>query len=51
AETARTGPQVLIAEPRPMPTATRARFFPGEDREALTPCAEEAARIIETTLS
>lgn len=39
-------PRVVIDTPAPMPTATRARFFPGEDREALTPCAKEAARII-----
>ena len=46
AETVRTGPRVLIETPAPMPTATRARFFPGEDRAALTPCADEARRII-----
>ena len=46
AETVRTGPRVLIETPAPMPTATRARFFPGEGRAALTPCADEAARII-----
>jgi NAD(P)-dependent dehydrogenase (short-subunit alcohol dehydrogenase family) len=46
AETVRTGPRVVIAAPAPMPTATRARFFPGEDRAALTPCAGEAARIL-----
>lgn len=46
AETATTGPRVVIAEPAPMPTAVRARFFPGEDRAALTPCAAEADRIL-----
>ncbi len=46
AETERTGPRVVIAAPAPMPTATRARFFPGEDRGALTPCSDEAARIL-----
>ena len=46
AETARVGPRVAIATPAPMPTALRARFFPGEDRTALTPCATEAARIL-----
>ncbi len=35
-ETEKTGPRVHIATPPPMPTATRARFFPGEDRTALT---------------
>lgn len=46
AETERTGPRVRIVEPAPMPTALRARFFPGENREALTPCADEAGRIV-----
>jgi NAD(P)-dependent dehydrogenase (short-subunit alcohol dehydrogenase family) len=46
AETVRIGPRVLIATPAPMPTATRARFFPGEDRTNLTPAASEADRII-----
>jgi NAD(P)-dependent dehydrogenase (short-subunit alcohol dehydrogenase family) len=36
AESARTGPRVHILTPDPMPTATRARFFPGEDRGVLT---------------
>lgn len=45
-ETERIGPRVVIAEPAPMPTAVRARFFPGEDRAALSPCATEAARIL-----
>jgi NAD(P)-dependent dehydrogenase (short-subunit alcohol dehydrogenase family) len=44
-ESRRTGPQVVILSPRPMPTAVRARFFPGEDRAALIPCADEAARL------
>lgn len=39
-------PQVVIDTPAPMPTATRGRFFPGEDREALTPCHDEAERIV-----
>jgi len=48
AETVHTGPRVLIETPAPMPTAVRARFFPGEDRESdkLTPCEVEARRII-----
>ncbi len=45
AECARTGPRVLVEAAAPMPTATRARFFPGENRDALTPCAVEAARL------
>ena len=48
AETAKVGPRVMIATPAPMPTATRARFFPGEDRSKLTDPRAEAARIIAT---
>ncbi|MEM0948588.1 MAG: SDR family oxidoreductase [Pseudomonadota bacterium] len=47
-ETAKIGPRVLVVAPDPMPTATRGRFFPGEDRGALTPPAKVAARIIGT---
>jgi NAD(P)-dependent dehydrogenase (short-subunit alcohol dehydrogenase family) len=39
--------QVKILTPKPMPTATRARFYPGEDRAALTPCKVEAKRLVE----
>ena len=46
AETVRTGPRVVIATPVPMSTATRARFFPGEDRTRLADPRTEAARII-----
>lgn len=46
AETQRTGPRVLIETPAPMPTALRARFFPGEDRSRLAPPAQEAARLL-----
>lgn len=46
AETVKTGPRVLVVEPRPMPTATRARFFPGEDRRTLIHPREEAARLL-----
>jgi NAD(P)-dependent dehydrogenase (short-subunit alcohol dehydrogenase family) len=42
----RIGPRVLILEPRPMATATRARFYPGEDRAALATPAEEAQRLL-----
>ena len=45
AETVKTGPKVEIIAPAPMPTATRARFYPGEDRSALTSCDSEATRI------
>lgn len=47
AETARTGPRVVIAVPAPMPTATRARFFPGEDRALLADPRAEARRILD----
>ena len=45
-ETARFGPKVQILSPRPMPTAVRARFFPGEDRSALNAPADEARRLL-----
>lgn len=38
--------RVLIDTPAPMPTATRARFFPGEERDALARPQDEAARIV-----
>lgn len=46
AETQNTGPKVHILTPKPMPTAIRARFFPGEDRSALTPTDAEAQRLL-----
>ena len=46
AENAKIGPRVLIETPAPMPTATRARFFPGEDRTPLTHPRDEASRLI-----
>ncbi|MEJ6401563.1 SDR family NAD(P)-dependent oxidoreductase [Yoonia sp. 2307UL14-13] len=45
-ETVKTGPVVRILEPAPMPTATRARFYPGENRDVLTDPAVEAARLL-----
>ncbi len=48
AETRKHGPRVVIAAPAPMPTATRARFFPGEDRNKLADVQTEAARILDT---
>lgn len=50
AENEKLGPRIAIATPAPMPTALRARFFPGEDREVLTPCKSEAARILTEVL-
>jgi NAD(P)-dependent dehydrogenase (short-subunit alcohol dehydrogenase family) len=46
AESERIGPHVLILQPRPMATATRARFHPGENRSALASPGEEAARLL-----
>ncbi|MGB5068077.1 MAG: SDR family NAD(P)-dependent oxidoreductase, partial [Albidovulum sp.] len=46
AECARIGPRVLIETPTAMPTATRARFFPGEDRATLTDVKAEARRLL-----
>ena len=46
AERQRTGPAVHIVTPPPMPTATRARFFPGEDRGALTPVENAADQVL-----
>ena len=46
AETVRTGPKVKILKPAPMATALRARFFPGEDRSALSSPADEATRLV-----
>lgn len=46
AEAVKVGPRIVIAEPGPMATATRARFFPGEDRTALSPPEAAAERIL-----
>ncbi len=46
AETRSTGPNVHILTPKPMPTATRARFFPGEDRTVLCDPRHEAQRLL-----
>lgn len=47
AETAKHGPRVVIAEPAALPTAIRARFFPGEDRTRLADVQSEAARMLD----
>lgn len=46
AETAQIGPKIHIVTPGPMPTATRARFHPGEDRTALHSPQTQADKII-----
>jgi NAD(P)-dependent dehydrogenase (short-subunit alcohol dehydrogenase family) len=48
AESRQIGPRVTLFQPNPMPTAVRARFFPGESTDRLSPCASEAARLIAT---
>lgn len=46
-ESAGLGVSVTVFEPQPMPTALRARFYPGEDPSDLTPTAVEARRLVE----
>lgn len=46
AESVKTGPDVRILSPKPMPTGTRARFYPGEDRAPLSDIHTEAARLL-----
>lgn len=46
AENARIGPRVSILAPQPMPTGLRARFYPGQDRDALASPQDEAARLL-----
>lgn len=48
AETASTGPKVHMLEPKPLATANRARFFPGEPRDGLAAPTEEAKRLLAT---
>ena len=45
-ESVRIGPKVITFHPNPMPTALRARFHPGENTAALSPCATEAQRLL-----
>lgn len=45
-QTVEKAPRVHILSPRPMPTATRARFFPGEDRSTLAHPRDEAPRLL-----
>ncbi len=45
-ETVNTGPKVRILQPKPMATALRARFHPGEDRAPLAHPRDEAARLL-----
>jgi NAD(P)-dependent dehydrogenase (short-subunit alcohol dehydrogenase family) len=45
-ESLKTGPEVIMFTPNPMPTACRARFYPGEDRAPLFHPSEEAKRLV-----
>lgn len=46
AETKNAKISVTCFQPKPMPTATRARFYPGEDRDTLVSCQSEAKRLV-----
>lgn len=45
-ESQKIGPRIHISAPPPMATATRARFFPGEDRAPLASAQEVASSIL-----
>lgn len=51
AETASIGPRVKILAPRPLASAMRARFHPGESRGALVAPADEALRLLPELLA
>ena len=46
AESVKTGPKVSILQPAEMPTGTRARFFPGQDKDALAHPRDQAQRLL-----
>ena len=41
-----SGPKIYILQPNPMPTAVRARFYPGENRKNLQSVDIEAKRLV-----
>ncbi len=43
-------PRVILHQPAPMPTATRGRFHPGEEKSGLATPADEARRMIAACL-
>ena len=47
AERKRLGPKVLTFEPSPMPTRTRSVLFPGENKDKLSTCKNEAQKMVE----
>ena len=46
-ENKRLGPKVLIFSPKPMATALRARFFPGENKTKLYTCHSQAKNLVD----
>ncbi|MBT4831427.1 MAG: SDR family oxidoreductase [Marinovum sp.] len=46
AEALKVGPAIKIVTPKPMSTATRARFYPGENRSGLNDPKGEAKRLL-----
>jgi NAD(P)-dependent dehydrogenase (short-subunit alcohol dehydrogenase family) len=50
AESERFGPKVHMLRPNRMPTAVRARFYPGEDKSKLADPRDEAARLLPVLL-
>jgi NAD(P)-dependent dehydrogenase (short-subunit alcohol dehydrogenase family) len=50
AETAKFPLAVHLLRPKPMPTAVRARFYPGEDKSVLTHPRDEADRLLPALL-
>ncbi|GKY89036.1 SDR family NAD(P)-dependent oxidoreductase [Sinisalibacter aestuarii] len=50
-ESQRIGPKVKIVEPKPLATAMRARFHPGEDRSELASPWDEARRLLPEILA
>ena len=51
AESRKSGPTIKIVTPNPMPTATRARFYPGENRNLLNEAKRLLADILDPTPS
>ena len=45
-ESKRIGTKVLSFNPKPMPTALRARFYPGEKRDDLASCISQAKELV-----
>ena len=45
-ESKRIGPRVISFTPSPMPTALRARFHPGENRDDLSSCISQATELL-----